>query len=202
LFHMFRSSPFARGMFGMVPLLLLALFPRPGTELFVASSPEEPALILSIKALSPTVSEDEARRVTYCAVTAGLELARKWHVVGGASWVPGLQNLYIKLGARKSGLCFQYCTELLRRLDALKLQTIDLHWGESEPGTPGENNSIVVTARGQPFDKGILLDNWRCQGHLAWTQVTRDPGYHWQENKSFAAGVLRGASNDAPENHR
>lgn len=185
-----RSSPLAPGMFAMVPLLLLALYPRPGRELLVASSAEEPALIMSIKALSPSVSQGDARRVTYCAVTTGLELAREWRVVPGASWVPGLQNLYVMMGARKGGYCFQYSTELLVRLDALKLQTLELHWAESQPDTPSENNAVVVTARGQPFEKGVLLDNWRCQPHVAWTQVTRDPEYHWKENKSFAAGVL------------
>ncbi|MDQ6810179.1 MAG: hypothetical protein M3Z64_12275, partial [Verrucomicrobiota bacterium] len=76
------------------------------------------------------------------------------------------------------------------------------HWGESQPGTTSENNAIVITARGQSFEKGILLDNWRCQGHLAWTQVTRDPDYHWKENKSFAASVLQKANNERLANHR
>jgi chemotaxis signal transduction protein len=76
-------------------------------------------------------------------------------------------------------------------LDALKLETLEFHWAESEPNTGGENNAIVVTARGQPFEQGILLDSWRAQPHVTWTQVTKDPGYHWNENKSFAARVLR-----------
>jgi hypothetical protein len=196
-----RSLPLAPVMFAMVPLLLLALYPAPGKELLVASSAEEPALIMRIKGLSPTVSLDDARQVTYCAVTTGLELARKWRVPGIAAWMPGLQNLFIKMGARKGGYCFQYSAELLVRLDALKLKTLDLHWAESQVGTTAENNAIVVTARGQPFEKGVLLDNWRCQGHLAWTQVTADPDYHWKEGKSFAAVVLRRANNEIPENH-
>src|SRR2546423_2672687 len=99
-------------MFAMVPLLLLTLFPHPGKELCVARSAEDPALILRIKALSPTVSLSDARRVTYCAVTTELELARKWRLVPGASWVPGLQNFFIHIGAREGGYCFQYSTEL------------------------------------------------------------------------------------------
>ena len=196
-----RSWPLPPGMFAMVPLLLLALYPRPNKELRVASSADDPALTMRIKALSPTVSMDDARRVAYCAYTTGRELAREWRVVGWAAWLPGLQNLFIKMGARKGGYCFQYSTELLVRLDALKLQTLELHWAESQLGTMSENNAIVVTARGQPFEKGILLDNWRCQGHLAWTQVTRDPEYRWKESKSFAALVLRGANQDIPANH-
>jgi hypothetical protein len=182
------ASPLAA--FAVAPLLLLALFAPPGKELFIASSAEEPALTNRIRALSPSVSAEEARRVTYCAVTSGLELAREWHVSGVSRWLPGLQNLYVKTGTRKGGYCFQYCSELLVRLDALRLQTLELHWAESQPGKMSENNAIVVTARGQPFNQGVLLDNWRAQGHLAWTQVTRDPEYHWKENKAFAAHVL------------
>jgi hypothetical protein len=189
-------------MLAMVPLLLLIFYPRPGKELFVASSAENRALIMRVKALSPTVSLDDARQVTYCAVTTGLELARKWRVVGVASWVPGLQNFLIKMGARKGGYCFQYSAELLVRLDSLKLQTLQVHWAESEPHTMSENNAIVVTARGQPFEQGVLLDSWRCQPYVTWTQVTRDPDYHWNENKSFAALVLRRTNNATPEKRR
>jgi len=197
-----RSSSLTPRMFAIVPLLLLAFRPHPGKELFVVRSSEDPDLIMGIKALSPTVSPDEARRVTYCAVTSGRELAREWRVVPGASWVPGLQNLFILMGARKGGFCFQYSAELLRRLDAFKLKTVEFHWAESQPGTMSENNAIVVTARGQPFEQGILLDNWRCQGHLAWTQVTKDPEYHWNENKSVAAAALGRANQERVENHR
>ncbi len=75
-----RSSPLAPGMFAIVPLLLLALFPPPGKDLFVATSANYSALVIRIKALSPTVSVDDAQRLAYCAVTTGAELARKWHV--------------------------------------------------------------------------------------------------------------------------
>ena len=56
----------------------------------------------------------------------------------------------------KGGLCFQFATELLRRLDALKLETLELHWAESFERTASEHNVIVVTAKGQPFQEGIL----------------------------------------------
>ena len=194
-----RSRRLATGTCAMLPLLSLALYPNPNKHLYIASSPEEPALIMRIKGLSSTVSLDDARRITHCAVTSGLELAREWHVSGVSRWLPGLQNLYVKMGARKGGYCFQYCSELLVRLDAMKLQTVEFHWAESQPGKMSENNAIVVTAHGQPFREGVLLDNWRAQGHLAWTVVTEDPEYHWKENKSFAALVLRQANNQTAE---
>src|SRR5207253_9685861 len=157
-FH--RSLPLAVSMFAAVPLLALALSPpwesgRRRGELFVAGSATDAALRTRIAALSPTVSPNDARRVAYTAYMTGLELRREWRVVGQ----PGLQNLLVNMGARKGGLCFQWATELLVRLDALRLQTLELHWAESFANTSGEHNVIVVTARGQAFEEGILLDN-------------------------------------------
>jgi hypothetical protein len=188
-FH--RSLLFGVSTFAVLPLLVLAASPpweRGGrhTELFVAGSADDASLRTRIAALSPTVSPDEARRVAYAAYMTGLELRREWRVV----WLPGVQNLLVNMGARKGGLCFQWATELLVRLDALKLQTLELHWAESFANTSGEHNVIVVTARGQAFEKGILLDNWRYSGHLVWTQVAMDPEYHWTENKSELARRL------------
>ncbi len=188
-FH--RSLLLGVSTFAVVPLLVLAASPpweRGGrhTELFVAGSADDASLRRRIAALSPTVSPDDARRVAYAAYMTGLELRREWRVV----WLPGVQNLLVNMGARKGGLCFQWATELLVRLDALKLQTLELHWAESFAKTSGEHNVIVVTARGQAFEKGILLDNWRYSGQLVWTQVGMDPEYHWTENKSELARRL------------
>src|SRR3981189_1892836 len=179
--------------FAVVPVLVLALSSPWGSgrrgELFVAWSADDPALRTRIAALSPTVSPDEARRVAYAAYMTGRELHREWRV----AWLPGIQNFLVNTGRRKGGLCFQWATELLIRLDALKLQTLELHSAESGPQTRAEHNVIVVTARGQPFEQGILLDNWRYSGHLVWTQVAMDPEYHWKENKSEAVRRLERA---------
>src|SRR5438477_10780739 len=184
-FH--RSLLLGVSTLAVVPLLVLAVSPpweseRRHGELFVASSADDASLRTRIAALSPSVNPDDARRVAYAAYMTGLELRREWHVV----WLPGFQNLLVNMGARKGGLCFQWATELLVRLDALKLQTLELHWAESFANTAGEHNVIVVTAIGQPFEQGILLDNWCYSGHLVWTQVALDPEYHWKENKSAA----------------
>jgi len=106
-------------------------------------------------------------------------------------WMAGVQNFLVNIGARKGGLCFQWATELLLRLNALKLQTLDLHWAESYAGTSGEHNVIVVTAKGQPFEKGIILDNWRYEGHLLYGPVTTDPEYRWTENPAEFARRLK-----------
>ena len=157
-----------------------------GQDPAFATSADDPALRKRIAALSPTIRPEEAHQVARCAYNTGRELKREWRV----AWPPGLHNFLVNIGARKGGLCYQWANELLLRLDALKLETIGLHWAESFVGTMSEHNVIVVTARGQPFERGILLDNWRYGGRLVWGPVIADPHYRWKENKPEAVRRL------------
>jgi hypothetical protein len=170
---------------------------RPRNELVLATSAEDPVLTARLVALSPSVNPDEARRVASIAYTNGRELAHKWEM--GSS--PTFHSFLINIGAKKAGYCHQFATELLLRLDAQKLQTLDLHWGESDAGTDTEHNVIVVTARGQPFAQGIMLDNWRRSGRLLWGPLHGDPNRTWQENKAALASRVppRSATADQPK---
>ena len=162
----------------------------------MARSADDVRLRNQLVALSPTtIREDEARRVATCAYTTGEELRRQWRVV----WPPGLQVILVNTGRRKGGLCYQWATELLLRLNALKLQTLEPHWAESFANTMSEHNVIVVTAKGQPFEQGILLDNWRYGGHLIYGLAAADPEYKWRENSGEAARRLKTGSTSVGE---
>ena len=178
-----------------VPLAFAAYAPsanaRARSELVLATSAEDAVLRARLVALSPSVNPEEARRVVFIAYTSGRELAHKWEM--GSS--PTFHSFLINIGAKKAGYCHQFATELLLRLDAQKLQTLELHWGESDAGTDTEHNVIVVTARGQPFAQGIMLDNWRRSGRLLWGPLNGDPDRTWQENKdALASRVTRRSS--------
>lgn len=178
----------------LVLTLLLSVLVAPDAsaarraEPVFAKSASDAALIRTLMALSPSVDPDEARQVASTAYTTGRELAREWRVV----WPPGYQNFLVHQGKRKGGLCFQWAAELLVRLDALRLRSLELHWGESFAGTVSEHNVIIVTARGQPFAHGILLDNWRYSGRLIWGPPLADPHYEWTENKPELIRRLQG----------
>jgi hypothetical protein len=69
----------------------------------------------------------------------------------------------------------------MQRLQALDLRTYHLHWGVAHRGNDlREHNSVVITANGQPFEAGLLLDPWRNSGDLYWAIVTTD-SYPWEE---------------------
>jgi hypothetical protein len=135
-----------------------------------------------VAALGPKVRRDEAERVAACACAAGEKLHRDY----GMLWPPLFNNFLVNVGIRKRGLCFQLAEDLLLGLDALKLTTLELHWGEARAGSRAEHNCVVVTAKGQPFRDGILLDCWRHSGHLFWSPVSADY-FPWVEDNQYAA---------------
>src|SRR5438045_5182516 len=153
-----------------------------------ATSASDPVFRGRIAALGSNVDPEEARKVVEIAYTTGRDLKREWRVV----WPPGLQNFFVNTGQRKGGLCFQFAERLLLRLSEQKWETLEFHWAESFERTASEHNVIVVTAKGQSFYQGIILDNWRYGGRLVWGPVTADPHYRWHENKGqFAKEVSR-----------
>jgi hypothetical protein len=154
-----------------------------------ANSADDPKLRFAIATLAPGVDPEEALRVTQIAFNTGRDLKKEWQVV----WPPGVQNFLVRTGKRKGGYCYQFAERLLWRLTAQKWDTLEFHWAESFENTSAEHNVIVVTAKGQDFYRGIILDNWRYGGHLVWGPVLEDPHYRWHENKpQFQKVVNRG----------
>jgi hypothetical protein len=159
-----------------------------------ATSADDPVLRGRIAALAPGIDPEEARRVVNIASTTGRDLKKEWKV----AWPPGLQNFFVNTGQRKGGLCFQFAERLLWRLAAQKWETLEFHWAESFERTASEHNVIVVTAKGQDFYQGIILDNWRYGGRLVWGRVVDDPHYQWHENKPQFQKVLNRIPKPSP----
>ena len=142
------------------------------------------ALANQLVALSPRVNREEANRLADCAYATVSRLRRDYRMFG----TPIFNNFLVHWGIRKRGYCYQWAEDLLVALDALKLTSLELHWGESNPGNWRENNCLVVTARGQPFKYGIILDCWRHFGHLRWNAVGSDED-PYVENSAYARFV-------------
>ncbi len=125
--------------------------------------------------LGPHPDHVEARRVAETAVSHSLRLAEEYRVVPPARW----HNVLIQVGIRERGLCFHWTEDLMLHLQALALSSFDLHWAVAHRGSDlREHNSVVITATGQPFEEGLVLDPWRNSGDLFWTRVDRD-SYPW-----------------------
>ena len=147
------------------------------------------SLQVALRSLGPTVREDEAGRVADCAYDYSCQLAQEYRIVRPALW----HNFLVNLNLKPRGLCYEWAEDLLAELQTLELDSLELHWGIARAATVREHNSIVVTARGQPFDQGIVLDPWRRGGRMVWAPVLTDH-YPWQEGELNPAS----ASSDAP----
>jgi hypothetical protein len=126
-------------------------------------------------ALSETVDKTEAMMVAETAVRESAVLAEEYQLVRPAV----AHNLLIALGLKDRGLCYHWTEDLMKRLQALDLKSLQLYWGVAHRGSElREHNCVVVSAKGQGFFKGIL-DPWRNSGNLFWARVTQDD-YPWK----------------------
>jgi hypothetical protein len=127
----------------------------------------------ALVALAPDVDPGEAELLSVTVHTMSRSLAREYRVVLN----PPFQNLLINIGVRQRGYCAHYARDIGSRLKELKFKTLVLHWGAAYAKGPDESNCLVVTARNQPFQDGIILDAWRRGGRLFWCPVKKDHEY-------------------------
>jgi len=132
-----------------------------------------------LASLSRRVDPNEATLVAQCAFSTVARLRQEYRMFG----TPIFNNFLVYHGLRKRGYCYQWSEDLLLALDTLKLKTLELHWGEAYAGTYRENNCVVVTAKGQMFDRGMILVCWRHFGHLRWNLVPSDQDRYYENTK-------------------
>src|ERR1044071_9229427 len=148
--------------------------------------------------LSRRVDPNEAKLLTDCAYATVARLRQEYRMFG----TPIFNNFLVYHGWRKRGYWFPWTEDLLLALDKLKLKTLELHWGDTYRDTWRENNCLVVTAKGQVFDRGMILECWRHFGHLRWNLVPSDQDPYY-ENTEWAEKVrARAAGKAASANHR
>jgi len=148
-------------------------------------------------ALSPRVDPSEAKLLAECAYATVARLRQQYQMFG----TPIFNNFLVYHGLRKRGYCYQWTEDLLLALDTLQLKTLELHWGEAHAGTWMENNCLVVTAKGQAFERGMILDCWRHFGHLRWNLIPSDEDRYY-ENAKYAQFVRNRAAAKRPDTNR
>lgn len=141
------------------------------------------ALREALVALAPDVDPAEAELVSLTAHTTSRHLSREYRILGP----PAFHNFLIHRGVRQRGFCYDWVRDIAGPLKKLKPKTLELHWAAAFVGTHRENNCLVLTARGQPFHDGIVIDGWRKAGRLWWSPVTKDRSNAWVEDMRESA---------------
>jgi hypothetical protein len=125
--------------------------------------------------LDKSVDPAEAERLASTAVRYSNLMAERYDLIQPVE----LNNVLISAGLKRRGLCYQLAEDLLAELRTLHVRTLTLQRCVAWKGDIwNEHNCVVVTAVGQAFEDGIVLDAWRNAGNLRWAPVRLDH-YPW-----------------------
>ncbi|MEN9433620.1 MAG: hypothetical protein RLZZ422_1209 [Pseudomonadota bacterium] len=134
-------------------------------------------LQVALQSMDSSISPREAADVAYDAYIYPRYLANEW----GLTWPPLYHNVLRNSKKRPAGLCTDWTQAMRTHMYKKKLKTFDLWWGVAYKGNAWrEHSTLVMTAKGKPFDSGILLDPWRNSGELFWSRVPQDDDYPWK----------------------
>jgi len=166
-------------------------------EVPVKEIPKAEGLAKQLAALSRRVDPNEAKVLAECAYATVARLRPEYNMFG----TPIFNNFLVYHGWRKRGYCWQWTEDLLLALDKLKLRTLELHWADAYRDTWQENNCLVVTAKGQAFEHGMILECWRHFGHLRWNLVPSDQDPYYENTKWAEKVRARAAAKTSQANH-
>ena len=169
----------------------------PRFEVPAKDSAKAEELANQLARLSRRVDPNEAKLLAECAYATVARLRPEYNMFG----TPIFNNFLVYHGWRKRGYCYHWTEDLLLALDKLKLQTLELHWADAYRDTWQENNCLVVTAKGQAFEHGMILECWRHFGHLRWNLVPSDQDPYYENTKWAEKVRARAASKASQAGH-
>ncbi len=142
-------------------------------------------LQLAILGLGDDIDASESRRAATIAIEYPQRLARQYEITDSAI----VHNLKVNLGLKPRGLCIDWTSDLLARLKQEGFHSLDLHWAIANYETAFrlEHSTVVVSARGDSMQQGLILDPWRNSGDLYWAPALQDPGYFWKPRAEIHA---------------
>jgi len=142
-------------------------------------------LNLAILALGDDVDAGEAQRAARIAIDYSRQLAREYEITDSAI----VHNLKVNLGIKPRGLCIHWTSDLMARMKQEGFYSLDLHWAIANYETAFrlEHSTVVVSARGDSMQQGLILDPWRNSGDLYWAPALQDSGYFWKPRAEIHA---------------
>ena len=142
-------------------------------------------LSLAIRSLSADIDAAEAQRAARISIRYTRQLARQYEIEDS----PIMHNLLVNTGVKPRGLCVDWTSDLLARLQQERFYSLKLHWGIANYETAFrlEHSTVIISARGGSLDQGLVLDPWRFSGHLFWAPTLEDPAYSWHPQAEIHA---------------
>lgn len=137
-------------------------------------------LSLMIQNLSPTVNKKEADKLAKESIYYAMHLANSYDLVAP----PTFQNYLVNQNQRERGLCYHWVQDILAYINKDEYPTLGIYKVVANKGEYfTEHHAISITARGKPFNEGIVLDAWRNSGAMYFSLIQLDTQYTWHEQK-------------------
>ncbi|WP_245848367.1 hypothetical protein [Actibacterium ureilyticum] len=143
------------------------------------------ALATAITGMGAGVDPVEATRAAEIAFTHTKVLAAEYEITDP----PLIHNMKVNQGLRPRGLCWHWAEDMQARLAQEGFQTLSLHRAIANADNPFriDHSTVIVSARGDAFTDGIVLDPWREGGQLHWTPTLQDDSYTWVHRQEVFA---------------
>jgi hypothetical protein len=152
----------------------------------------------AIRSLGDDIDADEAGRAARVAIEYSRQLAREYEITDS----PIVHNIKVNLGIKSRGLCVHWTRDLRDRLDEEDFRSLELHWAIAnyESLFRIEHSTVVISARGDDLEQGLVLDPWRNAGELYWSPTLEDSDYRWRPQVEIHA--LKDQRAEMRENRR
>ena len=169
-------------MFKDIFKLLLLLFVVTGCSVKPVKVPESQvkALAFMLQGLDGNIKQEDALLLSRDLFRETAHLVKAFNLTSP----PWFHNTLVNTGFRKKGLCYDWSDALYVHVVKQGYSEFDFHLGGANIGEYWrEHNVLVVTAKGKPFDSGVVIDPWRDSGKLYFEKVKKDRQYSWKERK-------------------
>ena len=145
-------------------------------------------LAASILRLGPQVDPEEAARAARIAYEHTHRLAQEYEITDP----PLIHNTKVNMGLKPRGLCWHWARDMEDRLKQEDFQTLDLHRAVANADNRFrlEHSTAIISAKGDDFRDGIVIDPWRKGGRLTWVPVSGDTEYFWEPRNEVVARAL------------
>lgn len=116
------------------------------------------------------VVRSEADRISYEVIQVMYRYRKEWKMLNLALF----HNMLINMKIKDKGFCWHWVEKYLETLRPIGFKHFDLHWGVAYEANLRENNALIITRHGAPFESGLAIDSWRSSGRPFWRLVKKD----------------------------
>lgn len=186
---MFKKATSLLSVLALIFITACTSVPKDGPP--KASQNQINELSLAIQALGPNIDANEAARAARIAYDYPLQLAQQYQITDS----PLVHNIKVNRGKRPRGLCWHWAQDMETRLAQEQFQTLDLHRaiGNSEVALRIDHSTVIISAKSDEMNNGLVLDPWRNGGRLFWGNPLKDTKYDWiSRTEVFALKTARG----------